>query len=104
MLFRSSVTSSTTTTIAALPVATVNNPSVCIGTTSNALTVTASVGTPTTYAIDYDAAANTAGFVDVAANTTIAGATYVIPAAPTGGAATFNGTITYTDEAGCTGP
>jgi autotransporter-associated beta strand protein len=41
------------------------NPSVCQGITSASLTYSAFTGGPTTYTIDYDDAANAAGFVDV---------------------------------------
>ncbi|SNR15013.1 Ig-like domain-containing protein [Tenacibaculum jejuense] len=91
----------TLTTVNPNPVATVNDPEVCMGTTSSSLTVTATTGTPINYTIDYDAAAEAAGFVDVSSATSLSGATYVIP----GGASanTYNGVITYIDSNGCSG-
>ncbi|WP_299716835.1 hypothetical protein, partial [uncultured Tenacibaculum sp.] len=62
-----------TVTINANPVATVNDPSVCVGDTSATLTVTATTGTPTQYTIDYNAAAEAAGFSDVTTNTSLTG-------------------------------
>ncbi|WP_299837536.1 VCBS domain-containing protein, partial [uncultured Tenacibaculum sp.] len=65
----------TLTTVNPSPVATVNDPSVCVGDTSATLTVTATTGTPTQYTIDYNAAAEAAGFSDVATSTSLTGAT-----------------------------
>ncbi len=54
-------------TINALPTVTLGtNPQVCQGTPTANLPYSGATGTPTQYSIDYDAAANTAGFVDVA--------------------------------------
>ncbi|WP_367276318.1 beta strand repeat-containing protein, partial [uncultured Polaribacter sp.] len=90
-----------TLTVGVIPVATVNDATVCVGEISETLTVTATVGTPTLYTIDYDAAANTAGFTDITTDTAISGATYVIPSAVAAG--TYNGTLTYKTADGCTG-
>ncbi|WP_299840485.1 hypothetical protein, partial [uncultured Tenacibaculum sp.] len=65
------------------------------------LTVTATSGAPTQYTIDYDAAAEAAGFSDVATNTSLTGATFTIPGAAA--ANTYGGTITYIDANGCSG-
>lgn len=45
------------------------NPSVCLGTTSAILRYSATTGCPNLYRINYDSAANNAGFVDVAFTT-----------------------------------
>ena len=90
-----------TITINANPVATVNDPAVCMGTTSETLTVTATSGTPTTYTIDFDATAEGAGFADVTTATSTTGANFVIP--NSAAAATYNGVITYFDANGCSG-
>jgi hypothetical protein len=89
-----------TITINAAPVATINDPSVCMGSTTAPIELTVISGTPTMYAIDYDAAANTAGFVDVASTTPIPTA-HTLPSNLAMG--TYNGTITYTDDNGCSG-
>ncbi|WP_299625747.1 VCBS domain-containing protein, partial [uncultured Tenacibaculum sp.] len=91
----------TLTTVNPSPVATVNDPSVCVGDTSATLTVTATTGTPTQYTIDYNAAAEAAGFSDVTTNTSLTGATFTIPGAAA--ANTYSGTITYIDANGCSG-
>ncbi|WP_299840367.1 hypothetical protein, partial [uncultured Tenacibaculum sp.] len=90
-----------TVTINANPVATVNDPSVCVGDTSATLTLTATTGSPTQYTIDYDAAAEAAGFSDVTTSTSLTGATFTIPGAAA--ANTYGGTITYIDANGCSG-
>ncbi len=92
-----------TITINANPVATVNNISQCFSSSSStpSLTLTATVGSPTMYTIDYDMAANTAGLLDVTSATSLTGATYAIPANLAAG--TYNGTITYSDANGCSG-
>jgi len=82
-------------------VATVNNVLVPNGTTNAALVVTATMGMPIDYTIDYDATAEGQGFVDIITSTPLQGAMYVIP----GGAAAgiYNGTLTYIDTNGCEG-
>ncbi|MEP4831561.1 MAG: Ig-like domain-containing protein, partial [Cyclobacteriaceae bacterium] len=42
-----------------------SNPEVCAGTASTSITYSATTGSPDQYSINFDAAANTAGFVDV---------------------------------------
>jgi hypothetical protein len=61
-------------TVTVNPVPTIStgvNPEVCRGTTSALLSYTAT-GSPNQYSIDYNAAANTAGFTDVV-NATLSG-------------------------------
>ncbi|MGE0104874.1 MAG: FG-GAP-like repeat-containing protein [Blastocatellales bacterium] len=74
------------------------SPSVAQGTTTANLPYTATTGNPNQYSIDYDATANSAGFVDVAAT--------ALPASPIGlvvpgtaPVATYNGTLTVRDGA-----
>lgn len=89
-------------TISALPTITKGaNPAVCQGTTSANLTYSATTGTPNQYSIDYDAAANLAGFIDVV-NATLP-ATPIIMVVPAGAAAaTYNGSLTVTNSTtGC---
>ena len=66
----------TLSTVNPNPLATVNDPSVCVGDTSATLTVTATTGSPTQYTIDYNAAAEAAGFSDVTTNTSLIGASF----------------------------
>jgi gliding motility-associated-like protein len=47
------------------------NPSVCSGATTANLTYTATTGSPNRYGIDYDATAESAGFVDIPLTTTL---------------------------------
>ncbi|MFN8206744.1 MAG: gliding motility-associated C-terminal domain-containing protein [Bacteroidales bacterium] len=62
----SSVSYPITVTVNAIPTITLGaNPSVCRGTTTASLTYSATSGTPNQYSIDFDAAANLAGFTDV---------------------------------------
>jgi hypothetical protein len=69
------------------------NPSVCFGSTSANLTYSATTNTPNEYSIDFDAAAETAGFVDVALTALpVSPISIVVPgAAP---ASIYNATIT----------
>jgi len=87
-------------TINALPLATVNDASVCAGVTSTTLTLNSTVGTPTMYTIDYDASAEAVGFVDIV-ETTVLPTTYKIPTGLTSG--TYTGTFKYRDANGCDG-
>ncbi|TRX49870.1 hypothetical protein FNH22_26560, partial [Fulvivirga sp. M361] len=78
------------------------NPSVAEGATSTGLPYTATSNSPNQYTIDYDAAANTAGFTDVISPVTLTTTplTLVVPAA--GPAAIYNGTITVLNSTtGC---
>lgn len=93
-------TISSTPGVCTPPAATTNDVAVCSGTTSETISLTETTGTSVNYSIDYNAAAEVAGFVDVA-STAIAGASYTIPAAAVPG--TYNGTLTYTDANGCSG-
>ena len=71
---------------------TVANPSVVQGTTSANITYSATTGTPTTYSINYNAAAESAGFLDV---TGIALGSPIIAVVPSGAPiAIYNGTLT----------
>ncbi len=74
--------------------------SVCAGTTSTTFTYT-STGTPTTYSIDWDAAANTAGFSDVVdAVLTASPQSITLPVGAA--AATYTGSLTVKNASGCT--
>jgi hypothetical protein len=81
-------------TINALPTITLgSNPSVCSGTTLANLPYTATTGSPNRYSIDFDASANTAGFIDVT-NLTLTGTPIVITI-PVGAAPnTYSGVLT----------
>lgn len=82
-------------------VSTGTNPEVCRGITS-ALLSYSTTNSPNQYSIDYDAAANAAGFVDVV-NATLSGGniTLVIPGAAAG-TVTYNGTLTVRNSVtGC---
>ena len=80
------------------------SPTVCRGTTSASLPYTATTGSPDTYSIDYDVAANAAGFVDVVnAALPVSPITLTVPGAAAGG--TYNATITVIKTAGgCVSP
>ncbi len=96
--------SSVTITVNPLPTITLGtSPEVCIGTTSANLPYTGTTGSPDQYSIDFDATAEAAGFVDVAATTLPASPIVLtVPAAPT--AATYNATITpINSSTGCSG-
>ena len=91
-----------TVMVNALPTITLGaSTSVCMGTTASSLPYTATTDSPDSYIISYDAAAITAGFVDVAAT--------ALPATPIGlvipstaAAGTYNGTVTVTNTTtGC---
>src|SRR5690606_13668948 len=97
-----SATQNITVTIVANPTITLGpDPSVCIGATTANLAYTATTGSPNQYSIDFDGAAQTAGFVDVP-NTNLPASPIgiTIPGAATAG--TYNGTITvYNTTTGC---
>lgn len=77
------------------------NPSVCKGTTSTNLIFSATTGSPNRYSIDYDASANTAGFVDVT-NATLAASPIVLAVPGTATAGEYNGSLTVNNStAGC---
>ncbi|MFZ4796122.1 MAG: PKD domain-containing protein [Bacteroidia bacterium] len=68
------------------------NPSVCFGSTSANLTYSATTNSPNQYSIDFDAAAETAGFVDVTLTSLpVSPISIVVPGAAA--AAIYNATI-----------
>jgi hypothetical protein len=80
------------------------SPTVCRGTTTASLPYTATTGTPDTYSIDYDAAANTAGFVDVV-NAPLPVSPIILTIPGAAAAATYNATITVIKTVGgCISP
>ncbi|MCD9018407.1 T9SS type B sorting domain-containing protein [Parachryseolinea silvisoli] len=92
-----------TITIINVPTITLGvNPQVCFGSTSANLPYTNTTGAPDQYSIDFNAAAQTAGFADVT-NATLGATPIVIsvpPAAPVG---TYTGTLTVRNSVtGCT--
>jgi fibronectin-binding autotransporter adhesin len=80
------------------------NPGVCKGTTSASLTYSAFTGGPTTYTVDYDDAANAAGFVDVttpvALNSAPSSIPLAVPANPSAGV--YSATL-YLHNGSCRG-
>ena len=88
-------------TIVAVPTITKGaNPTVCQLITAANLSYSATTGTPTLYSIDYDAAANLAGFVDVTnAALPATPIVMVVPAAVAAG--TYNGSLTVKNAGGC---
>jgi gliding motility-associated-like protein len=88
-----------TFTVTGGPTITPTIASVCQGTTSTTMTYTAT-GTPTKYSIDWNTAANNAGFLDVVdATLTSSPQTITLPAAAPG--ATYTGSLTVKNAAGC---
>jgi hypothetical protein len=69
------------------------NPSVCYGSTSANLSYSATTGCPDKYSIVFDAAAHTAGFVDVT-DQTLGSSPIVIAVPSTVSANTYSGTLT----------
>ncbi|HMP77631.1 MAG TPA: fibronectin type III domain-containing protein, partial [Kiritimatiellia bacterium] len=91
-------------TVNALPTITLgSSPAVCRGTTSANLPYSATTGSPDQYSIDFNAAAESAGFSDVAL--TALGASPIAVTVPGGVAAgTYNATITVRrNSTGCAG-
>jgi hypothetical protein len=77
------------------------NPSVCQGTTSANLSYSATTNSPNQYSIDYDATANTAGFVDVT-NATLPASPIVLTVPGAAAATTYNATLTVKNSTtGC---
>jgi gliding motility-associated-like protein len=74
-------------------------PAVCQGTTSTTMAYT-STGTPTQYSIDWNAAANTAGFVDVT-NTALTATPQTINLPAGAASGTYTGSLTVKNAAGC---
>jgi hypothetical protein len=89
-----SVSTPVTVTPNALPTITLDATTpVCNGGTSSSLSYTATTGTPTQYTIDFDTAAELAGFADVLSYTTLTlPISLVVPAGAAPG--TYTGTIT----------
>ncbi|WP_372793239.1 CxxxxCH/CxxCH domain-containing protein [Lutibacter sp.] len=84
----------TITVTAPIPTITLTdaNPSVVQGTTSANITYSATFGSPTTYSIDYNLAAESAGFSDVSG---IALGSSIVAVVPSGASlTTYNGTLT----------
>ncbi|MEQ9289736.1 MAG: Ig-like domain-containing protein, partial [Cyclobacteriaceae bacterium] len=76
------------------------NPEECAGTSSTTIAFTVDSGSPNRYSIDFDAAANTAGFVDVSDAALPSGSINI--AIGSGVAATYNASLTVTDNTtGC---
>ncbi|MBK8312493.1 MAG: hypothetical protein IPL01_00090 [Acidobacteria bacterium] len=81
-------------TVNPLPTITLGaSPSVLPGITSANLPYTATTGSPNQYSIDYDATANTAGFVDVT-NAALPSTPIVLTVPGMASPATYNGTLT----------
>jgi len=85
-----------TITINANPVATLNNPTICMGSQTAPITFTTASGTPTMFAIDYD----DMNITDVATTATLP-TDHMLPGNLAMG--DYTGTITYTDANGCSG-
>ncbi|MEI6854136.1 MAG: hypothetical protein WCL06_14915, partial [Bacteroidota bacterium] len=91
-----------TVTVYSIPTLSIGtNPSICKGTTSTSLSFTSTSGDPQRYSIDYNAAANTAGFIDVNNAGFTDPLTLTIPVGAAAG--TYNGTITVKNGPGGTG-
>ena len=85
-----------TITVNANPIATLNNPTICMGSETAPITLTTTSGTPTMFAIDYD----NMGITDVATTATLP-MDHMLP--NTLAVGDYTGTITYTDANGCSG-
>jgi len=95
-------TFSQSVTVSSLPTINLgNNPAVCSGTVTASLNYSATTGSPNRYSIDYDATANSVGFVDVVnAPLLSASISLSIPAAAT--PAVYNGTLSVNNSGvGC---
>jgi gliding motility-associated-like protein len=89
-----STASAISVTINANPTITLgSNPSVCLGATSANLSYSATTGSPNQYSINFDAAAEAQGFVDVV-NAVLPATPIVISVPGAAIAGTYNGTIT----------
>ena len=73
------------------------NPAVCIGSATANLTYSATTGSPNQYSIDFDAAAEAQGFVDVV-NAALPAAPIVITVPGAALAGTYNATITVSNS------
>ena len=98
-----SVSQTITVSPIALPTITLSSAtSVCVGGTSSSLGYTATTGSPNQYTIDYNSAANTAGFQDISTFTAFSSSpiSLVVPAGASSG--TYSGTITVKNSStGC---
>lgn len=83
----------TLTQPAAVTITLGSNPTVCFGTTTANLTYSATTGTPTLYSIDFDAAAEGQGFIDVT-DASLPASPIVIAVPGTAAAGTYNATLT----------
>ena len=89
-----SANSNITVTVVSSPTITLGaNPAVCIGAATANLPYTATSGGPNQYSIDFDAAAQGQGFVDVV-NVVLPASPIVITVPGAAGAGTYNGTLT----------
>jgi hypothetical protein len=88
-------------TVNSLPTITLGaSPIVCFGTTSASLAYSATTESPTQYSINFDAAAEAQGFVDVTlASLPATPITITVPGAAAAG--TYNGTLTVKNANGC---
>lgn len=92
-----------TVSVTEKPSATIGaNPSICAGITTANLTYTAATGTPDKYSINYDAAAELEGFVDVTlANLPVSPIMLTVPGG--GDPGSYSGSLTLTNSTtGCT--
>jgi len=84
-----------------LPLATVNDEIVCMGELFSPIMIDIISGNPTTYTLNYDEVANTAGFLDVSLKKPLLEANFSMPPILTEG--TYQGIMTYEDTNNCTG-
>ena len=92
-------TGNVTVTVNAAPTITLGaSPSVCAGSTTADLVYTSTAGSPDQYSIDFDAAAEAVGFVDVA-NATLTTSPIVISVPGAAAAGTYNATIIVNNNA-----
>lgn len=95
------ISNKVTVTVNNLPTITLgSNPLVCAGIATSNLTYSATSNSPTTYSIVWDAAAHSAGFVDVAF-TTLPTTPIIINVPATAPVAAYAGTITVKNANGC---
>ena len=101
IILNSQAQNSVTVTVYPLPTITLgSNPSVCSGTTTADLTYSATTQTPTTYSINFNAAAETEGFSDVAdVALPVSPISITVPAAAAAG--TYNATLTVKNANTC---
>lgn len=99
----SSTATSKTITVDPIPTITLgSNPSLCIGTTTADLTYSATTQSPDVYSVNFDATAETAGFIDIV-DATLPTNPIVLNISPTATADTYNYTVTVKNNTtGCT--